>query len=384
MKTKLKGITWNHSRGFVPVVATAQRFEELHPDVEISWEKRSLQEFADAPVDALAERYDLLVIDHPWAGFAAARQVLVPLERHLPAAFLADQAANSVGLSHQSYNFGGVQSALAIDAAAPVASFREDLLEALDTAVPDTWEALIRLAKRGAVAFPAIPIDSLMNFLMLCVNLGEEPCVGPEEAVSREIGKAALEHLRELASYCSRGIFQWNPIRLYEAMSARDDIAYCPFAYGYSNYSRRGYARKPIRFTEPAAIGGQGPMRTTLGGTGIAVSAASRHIDFALAYIMFTADPEIQRTIYADNGGQPGHRAAWLDEELNRRTCDYFRATLPALDRAYLRPTYDGYMHFQDHAGDLVRNYMMNGGDIDAVLDGMNRLYRESRKGAAT
>ena len=30
-----------------------------------------MQEFADAPVEKLAEAYDLLIIDHPWAGFAA-------------------------------------------------------------------------------------------------------------------------------------------------------------------------------------------------------------------------------------------------------------------------------------------------------------------------
>ncbi len=45
-KTHLRGITWNHSRGYVSVVATAQRFCELHPQVAISWDKRSLQEFA--------------------------------------------------------------------------------------------------------------------------------------------------------------------------------------------------------------------------------------------------------------------------------------------------------------------------------------------------
>jgi len=51
-KTLLRGITWNHSRGFVSVVATAQRFSEMRPEVEIRWEKRSLQEFADAPIRA--------------------------------------------------------------------------------------------------------------------------------------------------------------------------------------------------------------------------------------------------------------------------------------------------------------------------------------------
>jgi multiple sugar transport system substrate-binding protein len=60
---KLKGITWNHTRGLLPMVATAQRFSELNPDVEISWEKRSLQDFADSSIEALAKKFDLLVID---------------------------------------------------------------------------------------------------------------------------------------------------------------------------------------------------------------------------------------------------------------------------------------------------------------------------------
>ncbi|MBW7895866.1 MAG: carbohydrate ABC transporter substrate-binding protein, partial [Opitutaceae bacterium] len=51
---RLRGIAWNHSRGFTPMVATAQRYGELHPHVEITWEKRSLQAFADAPIEKLA------------------------------------------------------------------------------------------------------------------------------------------------------------------------------------------------------------------------------------------------------------------------------------------------------------------------------------------
>src|SRR5215471_950799 len=92
----LKGMTWNHTRGYTPMVATSQRFCEkrLIDDLSISWEKRSLQEFADQSIDALAKKYDLLVIDHPWVGHAAASGVLVPLDQHLPAEYVADQAAN--------------------------------------------------------------------------------------------------------------------------------------------------------------------------------------------------------------------------------------------------------------------------------------------------
>ncbi|UUZ96454.1 hypothetical protein LJK87_20405 [Paenibacillus sp. P25] len=81
MSILLRGITWNHTRGYLPMIATSQRYSELHPEVTIQWEKRSLQEFADAPIQSLVGRYDLLVIDHPWAGYAAQSRALLAVKR---------------------------------------------------------------------------------------------------------------------------------------------------------------------------------------------------------------------------------------------------------------------------------------------------------------
>lgn len=377
---RLRGITWNHSRGYVSVVATAQRFSEMHPEVDIVWEKRSLQEFADAPIGDLAERYDLLVIDHPWAGFAADTGVLVPLNEHLSQDFLDDQAHNTVGHSHESYQFDGNQTALAIDAATPVAAYRPDLLSRYGVNVPKTWSDLLALAGQGYVIMPGIPLDSLMNFYMLCSTQGEDPFENDEWAVSDAMSLQALEQLRELAQLCSPEIFHWNPIAVYEALSRRDDFVYCPFAYGYSNYSREGYSDNVLVFDDMVRIGDSDPCRTTLGGTGLAISAACQHRDIAVQYAEFTASPLTQRTTFFDNGGQPGHRAAWLDEEVNRRTHNYFKNTLPALDRAYLRPRYRGYLHFQDNAGAPVQDYIINGGDPKQVLDQMKQLYKESKE----
>lgn len=61
-KVSIRGMTWDHSRGFTPMVATAQRFHELHPGIDFAWSKRSLQEFADKPLADLAEQFHLLVI----------------------------------------------------------------------------------------------------------------------------------------------------------------------------------------------------------------------------------------------------------------------------------------------------------------------------------
>ncbi len=378
-KTVLRGITWNHSRGFVSVVATAQRYCELHPDVEITWEKRSLQEFADAPIQGLAEAYDLLVIDHPWAGYAAYSQVLVALQDRIPADYLADQAANSVGHSHASYVFGDNQCALAIDAATPVASYRPDLLGRYGLEQPQTWQDLLALARQGRVIMPGIEIDTLMNFYMLCATQGQPPFVEDEWAVSDEMSLQALEQLRELAGLCPRDIFGWNPIAVYEALSRRDEFVYCPFAYGYSNYSRQGYSDNILVFDDMVDIEGQGRCQTTLGGTGISISNKCQAVEVACDYAMFSASPLIQRTLFFENGGQPGHRSAWTDDEVNRRSSNYFRNTLPALDRAYLRPRFPGYLHFQDHAGAPIRKYLMNGGDGKQVLAELKRLFQEAK-----
>src|SRR6185503_7354177 len=125
----LQGITWGHSRGITPLLAVSQRYSELHPGVEIRWQKRTLQEFADFPIEDLTREYDLLIIDHPWVGRAAATNCVLPLNEYLPGDYLDDQLNNSVGNSHLSYNYDNKQWALAIDAATPAASCRIDLLE---------------------------------------------------------------------------------------------------------------------------------------------------------------------------------------------------------------------------------------------------------------
>ena len=373
----LTGITWDHTRGYLPLVATAQRFGELHPQITIEWHKRSLQEFADTPIERLAERFDLLIIDHPFAGYAAAHQTLLPLDEHLPAAFLADQAANSVGGSHASYAYGGHQWALAIDAATPVSAFRPDLLERYEARPPETWGDLLALARRGLVALPAIPIDSLMNFYMLCIGLGEQPFAGGEQVISLEVGAAALELLRELVGLCAPASLHRSPIATYEALVGGDDLAYCPFAYGYSNYARPEYTARLLRFGGLVRLGGQ-PLRSTLGGAGLAISAHCRDLGPALEYTQFVAGPDCQRGMYAFSGGQPGHRLAWLDPALNRACSNFFLDTLPTLDDAYLRPRYAGYIPFQDHASPVVHRYLREGGEVRATLAELDGLYRES------
>ena len=377
---ELTGITWNHTRGYLPMVATAQRFSELHADISIAWHKRSLQAFADAPLADLAARFDLLVIDHPSIGEAVHHGLLLALDEHLPAEFLADQAANSVGRSHASYAYEGHQYALAIDAATPVCGYRPDLMQRADAQLPATWEELLALARRGLVTVPAIPIDSLMNLFMLANALGAEPFSQPQEAIAQAEGVQALELLRELIHLSAPGSLDRNPIRTWQLLADSEAVAYCPFAYGYSNYSRPGYAANLVHAGGLISFNGK-TLRSTLGGAGLAVSHRCTHPEQALAYAMFTARPATQTTLYVQSGGQPGHRAAWLDSNANASCTNFFAHTLSTLDSAWVRPRFAGFIAFQDTASRLVHDYLLHGGAGAEVLGKMNDALLLAQKG---
>ena len=362
------------------MVATAQRFHELHPDVEISWEKRSLQAFADKPLAQLAAEYDLLVIDHPWAGFAADSGVLKDLETLLAPEFLDDQAANSVGESHASYNFAGKQLAVAIDAACPVSACRPDLLALYDAAVPRTFDELIALADRGLVCCPSIPLDTYGNFLNLLTAAGEAIFPDRNEVADRTAALTALERLKALTDRIPAEFFDLNPIRTLEAMSQGAPYAYAPWTYGYTNYARRGYAPNRLEFADVIGIDADKPGTTMLGGAGLAISTRCNHPGVAKAYAEFTGSAATQCGIYFDAGGQPGHRSAWTNPDLDETCAGFFSRTLPTLDRAFVRPRYAGYLDFQDTACLHIHDFLKNGGDPQATLDTVNQIYRETRQ----
>ena len=378
-KITLKGITWDHMRGFTSVVGTAQRFHELNPNIDIQWQKRSLQEFADKPLAQLAAEYDLLVIDHPWAGFAASSGILANLTELLDDTFIADQANNSVGQSHSSYNFGGSQWALATDAACPVSVHRPDLLEKAGAEVPKTYDDLMALAERGLVCCPSIPLDTYGNFLNMLTAAGEAIFPNEEEVAERGAAVTALKRLKAFSDLIPDQFYELNPIQTLEVMSQGGEWAYAPWTYGYTNYSRKAYAPHLLKFADVIGMEADRPGSTMLGGAGLAISSKCEHLDVAKAYAEFTGSGAIQNGIYFEAGGQPGHRSAWLSPRLNEQTADFFTATLPTLDRAFVRPRYAGYLHFQDTACLDIHKFLREGGDVATTLDTVNKIYRETR-----
>ena len=60
-------MTWDHSRGYDCVVVASEAYE-AKTGVRIERVKRSLQAFADAPIQKIAERSDFIILDHPHVG----------------------------------------------------------------------------------------------------------------------------------------------------------------------------------------------------------------------------------------------------------------------------------------------------------------------------
>ena len=166
----LRGMTWSHPRGYDPMVACSAAWQEK-TGVAIAWDKRSLQDFESFPVEELARRYDLIVIDHPHVGQITREQCLLPLDRPDRVDALATLAHQSVGPSSESYRWEGHLWALPIDAAAQIQAWRLDRLPA----PARNWDEMMVLARTGRVLCPMRPPHSLMALYTLTANLGR-PC----------------------------------------------------------------------------------------------------------------------------------------------------------------------------------------------------------------
>jgi multiple sugar transport system substrate-binding protein len=189
-------------------------------------------------------------------------------------------------------------------------------------------------------------------------------------------GINAIAMMKELYSVIDKKMFTLNPIAVAELMSSTNDYWYCPFAYCYSNYSRKGFATHVLQYSDVVTVNGK-KLSTTIGGTGLSVSAFSKHAAIAIDFAKLAVSAECQRTMYVQHGGQPGHRSAWVDAAANELTNDFFTQVLPVMEHGYMRPRYNGYLHFQDHAGNPLQDCLLHDGDPVTALKEMNSIYQQ-------
>jgi multiple sugar transport system substrate-binding protein len=369
--TKLLGMTWSHPRGYDPMVATAAEWLK-RSGVEITWEKRSLQDFEAYPVQDLARRYDLIVIDHPHVGEVTAQNCLAALDVPGRDADRAVIAKGTVGRSYESYNYAGHQWAFPIDAAAQVMGWRPDRL----ATPPQSWGDVVAMAKSGKVVFPLLPPHSLMSFFTLTASLGAPSNTERGRFVDPSAGTDALNMLAAVTAHIDPRCFDMDPIAASELLAADGgDLALMPLGYGYVSYARDGFRTKRLQFGNIPVAEHKG---SALGGTGIAVSAFSKNVAAAADYAYWVASEAVQASLYAKSGGQPGHASGWESEAVNAPVHSFYRDTRLTLERAYVRPRHHGYMAFQDKASKRINVGLRSGEPPAAIVADLDRLYEES------
>lgn len=372
----LRGITWDHPRGRKPLEATAGLYADQF-GVRVEWSARSLKDFGDAPIDALADRYDLIIFDHPHVGIALTdRRPLLPLDAFISAGDLRTLTDQSAGPSHQSYALAGHQWGLANDGAMQAASRRPDLGS---VEWPRDWEEAIRIGTElssgtAKLAIPLAATDAVCSFISLCAGRG-----GMNEPASRfvdpDVGLWALSVLARLLEVAHPQSPYWNPIAMYDHMSTHDDVAYCPLAFCYTNYSRAEFRSRHIDF-------GPIPQQkgSILGGAGFGVSARCKHPQEACAYGLWLCSAAVQKGLYVRHGGQPGNIEAWREESADEITNGFFSSTRPVIENAFVRPRHIGWPAFQEWAGNTIRAALLGKTDHAACLQALEDRYRQSLK----
>jgi len=334
----------------------------------VQWSARSLQAFADHPLEDLVEDFDLLVIDHPHIPLVADEDLLVRLDGCGHDDELALLARQSVGSSHASYRHGGHQYGLAIDAAAQVSVHRPDLLLG---ELPSSWPEVLDLARQGKVLWPGKPVDAMSSFLTLSAQMGEEVCSRDGLFVTNETGLAVLDLLHRLVDRVGPECLAYNPIDVAERLSTTDEHCYAPLAFGYVNYSRAGFRPHRLAYRDMPA-GNRGTAGSCLGGAGIAVSTRCVDEQAAVTYAFWLAGGTLQRDRYYWDGGQPANALAWEDAAINDDSLSFFAATRSTLEGASVRPRHPGWITLQESVGELVHGALSGTMGDEACLKALD------------
>ncbi len=361
----LKGMTWDHPRAYDCLLAATRQYA-ARTGTTIEWEKRSLQAFADVPIDHLAKAYDLIVLDHPHVGQIAESGCL----RDLPPM----PADASLGGSVECYEWQGKTWAWPVDAACQMAVIRPDLT----TDFPRTWEEVLADgAERFRLLTPLQPVDAFDAMLTLIASRGEEALpINPKEFCSTSNGILALQVLKRLYKMGPSEAVTMNPIKVLEALSGTDDFAASPCLFGYINYARPGFRNHALRYVDLPVFAENGVRRAILGGAGIGVSAMRDHGDIAQDFAAWVTSDAVQGGVYVENEGQPAHIAAWRAKQTDPRYAGFLQGGFATISTAWTRPRAAWFLHYVDDICEIMPDFFLKDQDEAAFMATLNKLYQ--------
>ena len=102
---------------------------------------------------------------------------------------------------------------------------------------------------------------------------------------------------------------------------------------------------------------------------------ATAHPAEAAAFAAWASGAEAQHDIVARAGGQPGHRSAWDDPELDALAGRFYSGTRASIEAAWVRPRDGWWPAFQLDAGRLLTDNLLDG-DPDNLTGRLHELHR--------
>ncbi|MGW5385323.1 hypothetical protein [Nocardia sp. NPDC003963] len=369
--TTWSGLTWDHPRGYRALRAAVRHPHA--PACDIRWDVQSLEGFESAPIAETAQRYDLVVLDHPHIGEAIEAAALQPLDGLFAPTELASWRAGSIGPSLRSYEMADHLWAVPLDAATQVCVRRDHGMP-----VPDTWEQAVELSGEVTAALPTSGPHLFLTLCAIAVADGASPGTGAAFLGEAEIG-AAVETLRHFVPDRPADGND-NPIALLERMTAGAGPDYCPHVYGYVNYSR---GSRPLLFGN-APRGRAGRRGSVLGGTGIAFSSRCVPDTALLDHMRWLMSAGTQRRFITAEQGQPGLAAAWDDDTVNADAHDFYRTTRATIEDAWIRPRHAGAIAFQNAGAAAVRACLFGHRDIGRLTREVNDSFEIGLRPATT
>jgi multiple sugar transport system substrate-binding protein len=374
------GLTWDHPRGFEPLDAAARNLESLGANLRIRWHKQSLEGFESHPIVDLANLYDLLIIDHPCLGEAAAGECFIPIDTLFSTEECEVWRKTSVGPSYSSYYYAGKQWALPLDAATQVCVVNPEIIE--KDLWPHTWCDVLDLSDLYSISLSLAGPHALLSFFSICAGIaGEENQPELDDFFADDICLQGYEVLAAIYKKAVKNHMNSNPIAMLDCMASSREIALCPLIYGYVNYASQ---TKSSRYEQLAFINAprfkkQFKPRSTVGGTGLAVSRKTKVTPPLLDHIRHLMSPAYQVDFSPNHGGQPSSGKAWSDPAVNTRANGFYGNTLETMSNGWVRPRYKGYVEFQAEGSGFLRNALSAGISPRIVIRKIKAMFNESR-----
>ena len=348
-------LAWDHPRATGPLAACRGAWER-RTGQRLEIVTRSLASFGD-DVPAAGE-HDLVLIDHPHVGRAAADGAILALDDLLEPGQLSVLATASAGASHDSYRHDGRQWAIAVDAACQALA----IAPGARAAPPATWDAVLALSRAhpGRVALPLHPAHAVSALLSL---LAAADPGGWRAGFDHPVNlRWATATLAALAGAGPAEAWDWEPPDAL-ARLAGGELVCVPLVYTYVGYA--------VHWAPAPACRPGGRPGSILGGVGAAVLAGAADPRAAARLAAWLGSPEVARELVGPAGGQPASGGAWTAAGADAM----FAAVLRTLEVAEMRPRGAWWPECQRACGELLADGLRCAAEPDELATELSAVY---------